>query len=534
MKGDFHSVFDADWYLAKYPDVEKTEMQPLQHYLCYGERLGRKPGPAFDPLFYAESYPDVVESGTNLLTHFVTIGQREGRRGHAETIQDYMKQLWRREHTVDCLKALREFTKGQQIEQVRVAAWTLARWHSWEGDWQSCLQWLQCYYSQTSPENFWPVIHLLYCEALARNNQVDKAYHQAQALERKFPDYLDVYLIYSNILLSQREKFSSCNFSVSQHTTVKQHHATILNTIFSRYELATIAFKAPSSEISLDSIRPINDKYNYLSSSVVINNSPLVSVIVPVFNAGNFLKTSLQSLAQQTLPNFEVLVVDDASTDTSFDIAQRFAQKDSRFKVFQLTNNQGAYAARNQAIKLAEGAFITVHDADDWAHPDKLACQVKAFKSNPHWVANTSDMVRCTTAMHFMCWRVPDIPEGGWIYRNTSSLMFKRNVFEKIGYWDRVRCSADTEYLHRILAVYGDDAYGEVLKGVPLAFCRHLEGSLSQVGPLHLITLEKGVRRDYMEAAKAWHASAINPESLYLPDSPAERPFDAPSLNLPI
>lgn len=140
-------------------------------------------------------------------------------------------------------------------------------------------------------------------------------------------------------------------------------------------------------------------------------------------------------------------------------------------------------------------------------------------------------MVRCTTALRFGRWRIDEI--DGWTYRNTSSLMMRDEVVNTLGYWDRVRCTADTEYLHRIWAAYGQKAFGEVLPGVPLALCRDEPTSLSQAGPTHLVTQFKGVRFDYMAAAEKWHASARQPSDLYLPERPKIRPFESPALNLP-
>ncbi|MHC9037113.1 glycosyltransferase family 2 protein, partial [Cobetia marina] len=140
-----------------------------------------------------------------------------------------------------------------------------------------------------------------------------------------------------------------------------------------------------------------------------------------------------------------------------------------------------------------------------------------------HWV-------RCTPELIFGRWRM----EEGWTYRNVSSLMFRREVFEALGYWDRVRVEADTEYYYRLRAAYGDQAIGEVLPGVPLAFGRSGADSLTAVGATHLITQFGGVRADYREASQAWHrAGTERPERLYLPAEPAERPFAVPEAMRP-
>lgn len=529
MSANLEAFFDASWYCSRYPDVQKTGMQPLQHYQRYGERLGRKPGPAFDPLFYGESYPDVIDAGVSPFTHFVTFGKEEGRRGHATSVQDYTQQLWRREHIADCLAALVSFTNSTQPKHVRNASWTLARWFAWHEDWHATAHWLDIYYQYSEPKNCWPVVQLLYIEALSRVGDLSNAQLKAEDLNKRFPSYFDAYLAISNVLLSAM----SCDSSVHSTTNtdlINKQRLQAINKLFYHHGLQAICFE--SSHFSLETLFYRND------SSVVDNkdeqptSSELVSVILPVFNGELFLTTALRSIAAQTHFAIEVLIVDDASTDRTVSVAQDFIDKDTRFKLLRLPSNQGAYAARNLGLKHATGDYITIHDADDWSHPNKIATQLKGFKDNPHWLANTSDMVRCTSDLRFGRWRLPNSPMSGWIYRNTSSLMFKRTVYEQLGYWDVVRCSADTEYIHRIIAAFGEGSYGEVMKGVPLSFCRHLPSSLSQVGPFHLITQEKGLRRDYLRAAKEWHESATKPNDLYMPYQPEKRLFISPKLNL--
>jgi GT2 family glycosyltransferase/glycosyltransferase involved in cell wall biosynthesis len=77
-------IFDADWYLAAYPDVRALGADPVHHFIHRGAAENRKPGPAFDPAFYLEAYPDVVAAGMNPLLHYVGKGRAEGRAPNAE------------------------------------------------------------------------------------------------------------------------------------------------------------------------------------------------------------------------------------------------------------------------------------------------------------------------------------------------------------------------------------------------------------------------------------------------------------------
>lgn len=97
---------------------------------------------------------------------------------------------------------------------------------------------------------------------------------------------------------------------------------------------------------------------------------PLISVIIPAYNTAGYIAQSIQSALGQTLKNIEVIVVDDASTDETVAIAQRF--QDDRLRIFINEQNMGAAGARNRAIQAARGEWIAVLDSDDWYAPDRL------------------------------------------------------------------------------------------------------------------------------------------------------------------
>ena len=95
-----------------------------------------------------------------------------------------------------------------------------------------------------------------------------------------------------------------------------------------------------------------------------MDKTPLVSVVVPVYNMESFLPETLDSILASDYPNFEVIVVDDGSKDASYRVACDYAKKDRRVRAYTQPNG-GACAARNQAVRLAEGEFILPFDADD-------------------------------------------------------------------------------------------------------------------------------------------------------------------------
>ena len=96
-----------------------------------------------------------------------------------------------------------------------------------------------------------------------------------------------------------------------------------------------------------------------------------VTIIVPVFNKELYVSSVLSNIADQTLADFECLVIDDGSTDMSGKICDAFAARDSRFQVFHIPNG-GVAHARNLGLEKAAGQYITFVDADDHIEPDYL------------------------------------------------------------------------------------------------------------------------------------------------------------------
>src|SRR5690606_340521 len=94
---------------------------------------------------------------------------------------------------------------------------------------------------------------------------------------------------------------------------------------------------------------------------------PKVTVVMPVYNAEEVIRTAIESVLSQTWTNIEVIVVDDCSTDSTPDIIEEYIRRDSRIKFIRTEKNGGAYVARNYALRIATGEFVTCNDSDDWS-----------------------------------------------------------------------------------------------------------------------------------------------------------------------
>ena len=107
----------------------------------------------------------------------------------------------------------------------------------------------------------------------------------------------------------------------------------------------------------------------------------LVSIIVPVYNTGHYLKYCIESLLMQSYKNIEIILVDDGSTDKSGEICNDYREKDSRIKVIHMENS-GVSAARNRGLDEASGVYIGFVDSDDYIHPRMYEKLLELIKTN--------------------------------------------------------------------------------------------------------------------------------------------------------
>lgn len=109
---------------------------------------------------------------------------------------------------------------------------------------------------------------------------------------------------------------------------------------------------------------------------------PAVSVIIPAYNAQKYIAATLDSVVAQSFRDFEVLVIDDCSTDSTAERVQAYCAQDSRVRLITLPQNRGAPAGpRNIGVREAHGEWVAFLDADDIWHPGKLECQVSALQA---------------------------------------------------------------------------------------------------------------------------------------------------------
>ncbi len=111
--------------------------------------------------------------------------------------------------------------------------------------------------------------------------------------------------------------------------------------------------------------------------------TPLASFIMPNFNYSQYLGTAIQAILNQTFTNFEIIFVDDASTDNSLEVLNTYQKKDSRIRLIQHKKNQGVIAAVHTGVEAARGKYITFSSSDDIHLPTFLEKNVQALEDNP-------------------------------------------------------------------------------------------------------------------------------------------------------
>jgi len=214
----------------------------------------------------------------------------------------------------------------------------------------------------------------------------------------------------------------------------------------------------------------------------------LISVIVPAYNAEEFIARTLESILRQTHQNIEVLVVDDGSKDSTPDIVEAYAKADPRVRLIQQKNG-GVARARNTGIAEARGELVAPCDADDLWSPDKLASQLAIFRSS----GSDTGLVYCWTAVinqHDMVMNYDSHPsDSGWVFNRmckgnligngSACLMSKQAVLDAGGYDAslRDRSAQGCEDFKLYLRISQRHTFG-VMRAYAVGY-RHTDGNMS-------------------------------------------------------
>ena len=244
------------------------------------------------------------------------------------------------------------------------------------------------------------------------------------------------------------------------------------------------------------------------------------SIIIPVFNRAKYIGRAIQSVISQTISDWELIVVDDCSTDYSLQVAKSF--QGPQIIVLQTTGNSGAAAARNLGIQFSSGKFISFLDSDDAYETSFLEESVRKFNSLPLEVGMIWTGLRylkkegAKLRTEEQIWR-PDISDPYKLFLSdlrigtNSGITIRREVFDKVGLFDEsLRAAEDTDLFLRISKVYNVDYLDKVLINIYQGREDHLSKRFDKIAkayniiiPKHLatISLDKNLRLKYFYKA---------------------------------
>lgn len=424
--------FSTDWYVARYPDVALSGMDPSMHFLSFGTLLCRDPGPHFSSLYYREHHGASVLGGQNSLVHH-----------------------------------LRNPDASGQDDRVLMAAGRLAA----TGQAARALSY-------------------------ALRDLPDDLRHSAAALE--------------------------ANLAVERNDMGGWEAA--LNTYLSFHDQAPLTLNRDATAM-----------FDRLSCGPlpVENEGPLISVLMAVWNCENTIEAAVSSILAQTWQTLELLIVDDASTDRTWEIVQRMAARDTRIRCWRNCRNVGPYVSKNIALKAARGAFVTGHDGDDWAHPERLAHHVTHMlvegQALPLTGLKALRMQPDGTFAYFSRARTP-FSADGFLRHAPITFMFRHTFLtQTLGFWDNVRFGGDTELSRRAQAAIGGPVQELPFVGM---MCLDAPKSLtndSDFGTRANRGRTSQVRRDYLDAMTAWHETRPSRDALFTAFPATDRRFSAPT-----
>jgi hypothetical protein len=197
-----------------------------------------------------------------------------------------------------------------------------------------------------------------------------------------------------------------------------------------------------------DSEEPMTLRAFGYSQPQQIIDGPLISVVMPARDAESTLAVSAASIQRQSWRNLELIIVDDASRDSTARIAHSVAEADDRVRVLRNQRGPGAYGARNTGLEAARGVFVAFQDADDWAHPRRLEKQRRVLGDD-----------RGLTLCRHMRIDVEGRPVSPRVFPFIRlalvSAMARTVALRALGPFDEVPVGADSEWLARFDARFG-------------------------------------------------------------------------------
>ena len=222
-----------------------------------------------------------------------------------------------------------------------------------------------------------------------------------------------------------------------------------------------------------------------------------VTIILPVYNNCEDLSKAIQSVVKQTYTNWELIIINDASTDNISDVLKKY-EGNSKIRIITNDINRGCYWCLNYAIQNSDGKYITRIDSDDTYHQRKLKYQVKFLDNH----------------LKFLGIFVAAQNIKGPAVHPTSmaAFMMRRSIIGKVGYYDSVRFSADLEYKERLFLYFGKRQF-KISSNI-MYYIKKRKNSLTKNKNTNL---RSAARIHYNSTFRKWHIrNRYKKDNLYL------------------
>jgi hypothetical protein len=261
-----------------------------------------------------------------------------------------------------------------------------------------------------------------------------------------------------------------------------------LNRFLACHGLAPIHLHDASKPLSVGNIGA-----NMLVAPRRLNGARL-SVVMTCYDCAPYIDSAIRSVLDQAHGNLELIAVDDASRDNTWERLEAAAAMDDRVRAIRLQGNVGTYAAKNVGLALAQGEYLAFQDADDWSCPERFSRCMELLRRRPWVEAVVCEYVRLQDDGHFWSSLVWPLQR-----RTPNSVLFRRRVLARLGFFDEHRFGSDGEFVARLQAAFGPRALYRL--GQPLIVAAKRDNSLMTAPSTGLDTLGRSqARADFQEA----------------------------------
>lgn len=276
-------------------------------------------------------------------------------------------------------------------------------------------------------------------------------------------DYAQAVMLYNQAMRDQPELARLYRFNLDRARTRAQLSSRAESN-FGHTTGQSISSSEPNTRLTLDALYTQVETHIQNTETVDIDRKPLVSVLMTAHNVALYIEAAVTSVMRQTWPNIELIVVDDASTDTTWTILTRLQQAFAGLRCYRLNTNLGTYFAKNYALTRSQGAYIFFQDGDDLCHPERVRLCMRELMR---------DRVVCVRASYSRVLYPSEevLPVNGLIHKlGLITLGLHRSVFAKIGFFNCTTKASDDEFFHRLSAWIAKEG-GEIRDlDVPLYF----------------------------------------------------------------